>query len=39
MAASLGWVTFGIAEGWLLPALTAACLVPAAAFILTRPGR
>lgn len=38
MAASFVWVTFGIAESWELPALIAACLVPAAIFILTRPG-
>jgi len=37
MAASLAWVTFGIAETWQGPALMAACLVPVAAFIVTRP--
>lgn len=39
MAASLAWITFGIADSWLLPAIAAACLVPAATFIVTRPGR
>jgi hypothetical protein len=39
MAASFIWVTFGIAEDWVLPTVLAACLIPAAAFILTRPSR
>ena len=39
MAASFVWVTFGIATDWVLPTVLAACLVPAAAFIVTRPGR
>ncbi len=37
MAVSFLWVTFGIAEDWVLPAILAACLFPAATFILTRP--
>ena len=39
MAVSFVWVTFGIATDWVLPTVLAACLVPAAAFIVTRPGR
>ncbi len=37
MTLSLIWVTFGIAEGWQWPAVMAACLIPPAVFILTRP--
>lgn len=37
MALSLAWVSFGIAESWQGPALMAACLVPVALFIVTRP--
>ena len=37
MAISLMWITFGIADSWVLPAVVAACLVPAALFIVTRP--
>lgn len=39
MALSFAWVTFGVAESWELPALLAACLIPPAIFILTRPSR
>ena len=38
MAISLAWITFGIAESWVLPVVVAACLVPPALFIVTRPG-
>jgi len=38
MAVSLAWITFGIAEDWVLPTVVAACIVPAALFIVTRPG-
>jgi uncharacterized protein len=38
MAISLAWITFGIAESWVLPTVVAACLIPAALFIVTRPG-
>jgi len=37
MTASFLWVTFGVAESWELPALLAACLIPPAIFIVTRP--
>ena len=37
MSISFLWITFGIAQDWLLPAIVAACLVPAAIFIVTRP--
>lgn len=37
MAVSFLWITFGIAEDWVLPAVAAACLIPVAAFICTRP--
>ena len=39
MAVSFLWIAFGIAEDWVLPTLAAACLIPPAIFILTRPGR
>ena len=39
MAAGFGWIAFGVAGSWVLPVLTASCLVPAAAFIVTRPRR
>jgi uncharacterized membrane protein YbaN (DUF454 family) len=32
-------VTLWVAEGWMLPFLIAACLLPVAAFIMTRPSR
>ena len=38
MATSLAWIGFGIAEDWVLPTVVAACLIPAAIFIVTRPG-
>ncbi len=38
MAISLTWITIGIAESWVLPAVAAACLVPVAIFIVSRPG-
>ena len=37
MAISLAWITFGIAESWVLPTVVAACLIPVAIFIVTRP--
>ena len=37
MMVSLAWITFGIADDWVVPAIVAACLVPPALFILTRP--
>lgn len=37
MLLSFVWVTFGIAEGWQLPIIMAACLIPVALFIVTRP--
>ncbi len=37
MAISLAWITFGIAESWVLPVAVAACLIPVAIFIVTRP--
>lgn len=37
MTLSIVWVTFGIAEGWQLPAVMAACMIPVALFIVTRP--
>lgn len=37
MTLSLVWVTFGIAAGWQLPAVMAACMIPVAIFIVTRP--
>ena len=39
MLVSLAWITFGIAEDWVLPAIVAACLIPPAIFILTRPSQ
>ena len=39
MLASFLWITFGIADDWVLPAIVAICLVPAALFICTRPNR
>ncbi len=39
MSISLLWIIFGIAEDWVLPAVVAACLVPPAIFILTRPSQ
>ena len=39
MVVSFLWITVGIAEDWLLPTIIAACLIPAALFIVTRPGR
>ena len=39
MSVSFLWITFGIADDWVLPTLVAACLVPAAIFICTRPSR
>ena len=39
MAVSLAGLTFFIAESWVLPASVGACLLPIAAFILTRPSR
>jgi uncharacterized protein len=38
MAISLAWISFGIAEDWVLPTAVAACLIPVAIFIVTRPG-
>ncbi len=37
MAASFVWLTLWVADGWLLPATLAACLIPVAGFIVTRP--
>lgn len=37
MLVSLAWITFGIADGWVLPTLVAACLIPPGIFIVTRP--
>ncbi len=39
MAASLAGLAYFIAESWVLPAAAGACLLPVAAFILTRPSR
>lgn len=39
MAVSFLWITFGIAGGWVLPTVVAACLIPVALFICTRPDR
>jgi uncharacterized membrane protein YbaN (DUF454 family) len=39
MLVSLAWITFGIAENWVLPTVVAACLIPPALFIVTRPGK
>ena len=39
MAASFAWVAVWVAESWMLPAALAACLIPVAGFILTRPIR
>jgi uncharacterized membrane protein YbaN (DUF454 family) len=36
MAASFIYVTFFVAESWVLPAVLAAVLVPSAAFILSQ---
>lgn len=38
MATSLTVTALWLSEGWMLPALLAALMVPLAAFILTRPG-
>lgn len=37
MVISVLWIGFGIAEDWVLPTITAVCLIPAAIFIVTRP--
>jgi len=37
MTVSFLWITFGIADNWVLPAIVAACLIPVAIFISTRP--
>jgi uncharacterized membrane protein YbaN (DUF454 family) len=37
MLVSFLWIAFGIAQDWLLPTVAAACLIPAAIFIVTRP--
>lgn len=37
MTVSLLWIIFGIADDWVMPTIVAACLVPPAIFILTRP--
>lgn len=37
MIVSLLWINFGIAEDWVFPAIVAACLLPPAIFIVTRP--
>ena len=37
MLVSFLWITFGIAEDWVLPTIFAACLIPVAVFISTRP--
>ena len=39
MAASFLYVTFYVAESWVLPAILAATLLPPATFIVTRPSR
>ena len=39
MLISFLWITFGIAQDWVLPAIVAACLIPDAIFIVTRPSR
>lgn len=39
MLISFLWITFGIAQDWVLPTIVAACLVPAGIFICTRPDR
>ena len=39
MAVSFLWVTFGMAQNWVLPTIVAACLIPAGIFICTRPSR
>ncbi len=36
MSGSFAYVTFFVAEDWLLPSIMAAVMVPAAAFVLTR---
>jgi len=36
MAASFIYVTFFVAESWVLPAILAAVLVPSAAFVLSQ---
>lgn len=38
MLVSLAWITFGIADDWVLPLVVAGCLIPPAIFIVTRPG-
>ena len=39
MTLSLLWIIFGIANDWVLPTIVAACLIPPAIFILTRPSQ
>ena len=39
MTMSVAILAMFVAESWLLPSAVAACLIPVAAFILTRPGR
>ncbi len=39
MAASIAGLAYFIAESWVLPVSVGACLLPIAAFILTRPSR
>jgi len=39
MLVSVLWIGFGIAEDWVLPTVVAACLIPVAVFIVTRPSR
>jgi len=39
MLASVLWIGLGIAEDWVLPTVVAACLIPVAVFIVTRPSR
>lgn len=39
MGASLLFLTFVVAEDWMLPAIVAAIMAPVAFFILTRPSR
>jgi uncharacterized membrane protein YbaN (DUF454 family) len=39
MTVSFLWITFGIAEDWVLPTIVAGCLIPVAIFICTRPSR
>jgi uncharacterized membrane protein YbaN (DUF454 family) len=39
MLVSFLWITFGVAQDWVLPTIVAACLIPPAIFIVTRPSR